>query len=158
MAFLTTTHQQKTTQLDVTSDFCQCLCGNKLSANLGQKAFIGIREPLKENFRKKQLNDCIAQELETLVVRLCALSFIAKAGVRECLCQQGSVMKGVSNAGFEKFHGAQRMEVRLNQASSHLSVVRKEEPWEFCMQVFVDCLAMSPTSLACAALSKAVVG
>jgi hypothetical protein len=37
-------------------------------------------------------------------------------------------MKRVSNAGFEKFHEALRMEVSLNQASSHLSVDRKEGP------------------------------
>lgn len=127
VAFLATTHQEKAAKLDLTADICQGFGGDKLGAHLGEQAFIRLRESLKEDFRKKQLNHSITQEFEPLVVGLRVLGFVAEAGVRESLCQQGSVMKRVSNAGFEKFHGAQRMEVSFNQASSHLSV-RKEAP------------------------------
>ena len=59
---------------------------------------------LKEIFGNDQLEHRVAQEFQTLIVKMIALRFMSEAGVRECLCQQKRVAKLITDTFLKRRH------------------------------------------------------
>jgi hypothetical protein len=55
-------------------------------------------------FGDNELENCVAQKLQPLIIKMIALRLMAEAGVRQCFRQQQRIAEFVTNAFFERCH------------------------------------------------------
>lgn len=96
-------------EADAAGEAGEGLGGDDLGAGLGQHAFIGLWQSLKQQMRKGELQHGVAEKFEALVVGLRALRFIAEAAVCERELKQRWIAKSVAKDGFQRVHEWQRL-------------------------------------------------
>jgi hypothetical protein len=84
--------------------FGQCAAVDKLGARLRQRPFIKRGEFFVQLARENELQHCVAEEFQPLIVRLRPATFVRNGRMREREAQQAFVAKFVIETGL-KFGG-----------------------------------------------------
>lgn len=83
---------------------CERLPRNQPRPKLCQLSFRFVFEMSKEMLRHYELQDRIAEKLQTLIIEMMLLGLMSDAGMRKCFRQQERIAELVTNAVFERVH------------------------------------------------------
>jgi hypothetical protein len=104
MAFFTTPHEEKGSEVDVPSYTGEGFAGDELGADLREQTFVSFFVAVKEHLRKEELEHGITEEFEALIIRKGVLAFVPEARMSECLSEKRGIPECVTEDGFEEFH------------------------------------------------------